>query len=570
MHRAEWLTGGTRWGVICALLAALLCSSSLSAGLQTEDYIHRNTSRTTHRWVNLWGEGHASAGNYAMQDLGGLPWITAPHYQLQLFRPLSSFTHHLDYRLWPDTPWIMHMQSLLWFGVSVILLSVLYARICASKQVAAIATLFYAVEDAHGMAIGWLANRNALIATVFGLAALILHDRARREKWKVGALLSALAAWTALQAGELALGTFAYAASYAIVIERGPLVQRLRSLVPWIIAGASWAIHYKLSGFGARGSGWYVDPISQPFEFLQVVVERLPLLVAAQVSGLSVETFSAMFQHNRVVLLVFLAAASFVLARFMVARPEARFWALGAVLSAVPVCATLPSDRLLFFVGIGVFPLLAEIVVAAFRGELAMQPVSARAATVVVGAAAFLSHGLDAAANLPERAKGIAFFQNQINILAVGAFKDVRRDQEVVLLTVPDYLTSSLLPTVYAGMGGTSPRHTRALYGGNEVVEVRRPNAQTLVVTAPHGFLAADGNRIFRGRAYPMRPGEGLALTDMTAIVRSVNDSDEPTEVEFRFGAPLEDPRFVWRTWKSYGFVPFTPPPVGGTALVGP
>ena len=38
----------------------------------------------------------------------------------------------------------------------------------------------------------------------------------------------------------------------------------------------------------------------------------------------------------------------------------ARFWAAGMIFATIPVCATLPMDRLLTFVGIGAFGLLAQ------------------------------------------------------------------------------------------------------------------------------------------------------------------------------------------------------------------
>jgi hypothetical protein len=38
----------------------------------------------------------------------------------------------------------------------------------------------------------------------------------------------------------------------------------------------------------------------------------------------------------------------------------ARFWGGGMALALVPACATLPANRLLFFVGLGGMGLLAE------------------------------------------------------------------------------------------------------------------------------------------------------------------------------------------------------------------
>ncbi len=56
----------------------------------------------------------------------------------------------------------------------------------------------------------------------------------------------------------------------------------------------------------------------------------------------------------------FLGLVVFAMAPLLRRDRLARFWAAGMVFAAIPVCATLPMDRLLTFVGIGAFGLLAQ------------------------------------------------------------------------------------------------------------------------------------------------------------------------------------------------------------------
>ena len=77
-------------------------------------------------------------------------------------------THWLDYQLWPDAPWMMHAQSLVWLAGTVLIAGLLYRRIEAVPWVAGLAVLLYAVDDARAAPASWIANRNALVASVFG------------------------------------------------------------------------------------------------------------------------------------------------------------------------------------------------------------------------------------------------------------------------------------------------------------------------------------------------------------------------------------------------------------------
>ena len=63
---------------------------------------------------------------------------------------------------------------------------------------------------------------------------------------------------------------------------------------------------------------------------------------------------------------VFLTLLFAVLSPLLRREPVARFWALGMVLSLIPICATFPMDRLLFFVGLGAAGLLAQFLAVAF------------------------------------------------------------------------------------------------------------------------------------------------------------------------------------------------------------
>ena len=128
-------------------------------------------------------------------------------------------------------------------------------------------------------------------------------------------------------------------------------------VVAWATLRAYW-------GYGVRDMGLYIDPLTDTSRFLTAAAGRFPILLLGQwspiPSGVAImlrpPVSTALWWFAVVFLGVLLLAMSPLLRR----DQRARFWAMGMVLAAIPVSATLPSDRLLTFVGIGAAGLLAQ------------------------------------------------------------------------------------------------------------------------------------------------------------------------------------------------------------------
>jgi hypothetical protein len=98
---------------------------------------------------------------------------------------LTVPTHQLDYWLWPDSPHLMHAHSLVWLAALVAAVAWLYRQILGPTWVAGAAALLFAVDDAHGACVGFLANRNVLVAGFFGVLALAANAITRFSGGKV-------------------------------------------------------------------------------------------------------------------------------------------------------------------------------------------------------------------------------------------------------------------------------------------------------------------------------------------------------------------------------------------------
>ena len=269
--RAPALLG--RWWLPLAtiVLALLLVSPSLGIGPMGDDYMHM--ARVDPRL-------HAPGFAYAPLDLftfvsgdpsqrsvlleeGVFGWWMAADSRVAFWRPLSSLTHVLDHLLWPRSWVLAHAHSMTWFAALLVVLTALYRRFHA-PWIAHLALVLYAVDDARGWVLGWVAHRNALVAATLAFAALLVHDRARRDGWRPGRWLAPALFAAALLGGEAALGVTGYLLAHALFIDSGPLPRRLARLWPYAALSVAWLAAYKALGYGTSGGGMYLNPLDEP------------------------------------------------------------------------------------------------------------------------------------------------------------------------------------------------------------------------------------------------------------------------------------------------------------------
>ena len=315
----------------------------------------------------------------AYKDLGVLPWWSEDELKFRFWRPLSSFTHVVDYTLWPASGVLMHVHNVAWLAALVAVTALLYRRLIAIPMIGGLATLLCALDDAHGMPAAFLANRNAMVAASFGVLSLWLHDRFRRGGWTPGGILSPLAFLAALLGGESGIGIAPYLLGYAIFMERRSGAARFATIAPHAVVGIAWLVFYKSGGYGTFGSGFYLDPMGQPAEWFSHFLIRAPLLLLGQ-WFLPPSTFAFAWTQAQTLGIaafgVVVRALVFFLSRPILREdPTARFFAFGMLLAVVPISAGFPHDRLLFCVGIGAAPLLAMLLARLFdRSELEAPP----------------------------------------------------------------------------------------------------------------------------------------------------------------------------------------------------
>ena len=554
-----------------AILAAALVLPSLTGGWAGDDHFHhmRLAGPADRPELQLLESDSPFAlftffdgdpeRNARLIDVGLTPWWTYLELKAAFCRPLAGLTHHLDYWLWPNLPSLMHVQSVLWYAALVAAVAVLYRNILGVTVAAGLAAVLFAVDDAHGMPAGWLANRNAVIAALLGVLCLVAHDRWRRAGWKPGAAVAPLALLLSLFSCEAGAAVMFYLLAHAVFIDSGKLRGRLASLLPAAGVVVLWRVAYVALGYGVGGTGLYIDPVLEPMRFAAAIADRGLFLLQLQwaIPSSRVHVYGVVFFAVLILLLIPVLRRS----------RSARFWATGMLLSVIPICGTYPDPRLLIFVGLGAFGLMAELMTMALSTE-AKRPTTPLWRWPAVGLSVFFVAihlvlapvGLAGRAARPFGPKGL--MEDVIRGIPLG---DAVEQRDVIFVNAP-IAYGGHLPILRAMEGRPVPRHTRVLGPSGAGVRLSRPDAHTLVMQPRGGYLSQIPDRIVRSRTRPMSLGQTIELTGLTIRVARLTADGRPAEVAFRFDVPLEDPSLLWLHWVDGRFEPFTPPEVGQTA----
>jgi hypothetical protein len=564
-----------RWSPLVVIALALaLAAPSLTTGFVADDWLQLLIAQGLQSRLpglpkgalDLFSfAGHSVGGNQAAIDVGMFPWWADPEAKLAFFRPLSSLTHLLDWKLWPHSPVVMHAHNLLWFALTIAAASYVYRRFCGNAFTAGVATLLYAIDDAHGPALGWIANRNAMIAISLALPILVLHDRWRRDGWRPGLWLGPALLGVALCAGESALAVVGYLVAHAICLDKGRLATRLLRLWPYLLVVVIWRAIYLHLGYGTSNSGIYFDPGHDPRAFWSAFPERALWLVAGQLS-LPWSDLGVMWPYigeraYHIAFVVATSSAAFVIA-FLIPQvrrdPIARFFALGAAFCIVPICSTFASDRLLWFVGIGAMALIAQ-----FLTSGPFSPIGRIGFAVIL-----IIHVVLAPPLLVNRSRSM----DTVDLPLKRGDESLPRTPDtahrtVVLVNPPADFYSGYLPIRRAAYDRPRPLF-RSLATGFDGVTVTRTDDHTLVVAPAKGFLFHISEHMLRSR--PIAPHATIHLTGLQIDILTMTPDGRPASARFRFDVPLSDPSLYFAKWVGQRYQPFELPAIGATVTLPP
>jgi len=561
---------------VAVALGILLTAGSLGNGLVLDDLYHRRVlldgvgylDRPRSPWdlFSFFGDDPA-VPNEARRS-GVWPWWMGG-VVIRFFRPVSSLTHALDYALWPDRIWLMHLHSLLWLAALLTVVAFAYRKLLGPGLATGLSTLAYALDGGHGITVGWLATRNMIVAATFAIAAFALHDAHRRRGFRLGAWLSPLVLLLGLCSAELALGIMGYFLAYALFLEPARGWRRALTIAPHLGVVAGWAVVYRALGFGTHGTGLYTHPVEEPGAFLGAVAERWPVLVTSQMtlpfSDVSSVVPGAEPLVAAVMLLLGIAVALYLFPALLRDEPRARMLAAGALMAAVPCCTTFPHSRLLILVAFGFFGLLGLLI-----ARHADHPWPSRGrrllAGVLVARHLALAPLLLVTGSLSPRTIAAILDRASRSLPS----EPMIAKETLVVVNAPHAFLVSFVPALRQERGLPAPRRLRTLGTTMGEVRITREDEQTVLLETPGGYLEGRAHQVMWDPADRRDAGYHVDLGDMTVTVLAATADGRPETIRVHFTSSPTAAPFRWVVWHGDGFVPFALPEPGQSATIAP
>lgn len=533
-ERFERSLASPRAPLWAAVLALLLCLPSLAAGEFLDDHLMRAQARAglpawdRYRFV----EAHQIA---ELREQGTFGWWSAEQLHVSFFRPISALTHALDYALWPDAVWLMHLESALIYALLTWLVARLIQRVHGPGLIAGVAGLVFAIDESHAATAYWISGRNTLIAAAFGVLALLAHLRWRERDaaspcWRWAVLASA-ALGASLLSAEAGLCSFGYLLGWSLCCERGRLLVRLLPLAPYVAVILAWRIAYASAGFGASQSGVYLDVGASPGLFAARALLFSPSLTFTALSLPITDVILARPWTSGVLALGGLLLL-WALAPTLRANASARAWALGMLFAAVPFAATWPTTRLLPVISIGSAALIGLVYEAWRSGEL---PGRARRFTyrlmllcnLALAPMAFVLAGLST-----------RLLEAPHRVLAAELPDDAGPH---LILNSPTEITNLYTKAIRERVGQRWPQPTYLLYVGIEPLEVVRTGERTLELTSERGWAGEQLDRLSRDWREGFVVGQQVRLAHAEITVLDVTRDGRPRQVRVELDRSLDE-----------------------------
>jgi len=527
-----------------------------------------------------------------LKNYGVLPWWTPDDLRASNWRPLDSFTHWLDYRLYPNSALMIHIHNILWFAALISLVTILYRRLMVPAWTGGLAAILYLLDESNYLPTAWIANRNLLLSVVFGILALLAHHRKCTNRSLAANIFAPICLILSLLSTEAGIAIVAYLFAYAIFLDKRKWTSRILSLAPYILIVILWRVVYSALGHGAYGSDFVIDPVREPFRFAVKVLERAPFLLMAQWSCLPAEIASFLPTSEKIN--AWLVSGGFLLLLIIIFKPllvknrVAKFWFTAMLLSVLPICATLPMNRNLLFVAIGAFALIAQFAKGLRTKEIWL-PESRlwHALAQVMCITLLFIHIILSGTGRIFQPRVIQAVQNQLkSTMQIGPLIG-SENQDIVVVNAPSPFNSFYIPPFRAHYNESIPQAIRVLSPGFAPIEIIRINERALQVRTKYVNLLSCGKRpgsplihfyehlngSFRNRSLPLNPGEKIVLPRLTVEIIDVDEKGMPTTVLFEFTVSLDHSTIRWLqfNWENGTYCPFRVPEIGQTCeIAGP
>ena len=514
----------------------------------------------------------------ALLDAGRLPWWAARNVHLGVFRPLASVLTYLDYTTLDALhhPWRMHIHSLLWWlflvgGVATLLGTLL------PLPIAAISVGLYAFDDGHIVPFAWPANRSQLVALAFIIWALWLEVLAERRGSRTLRAIAAASVALGLAAGEHALAPLTYFAGF-FLLGSGTWLERARKLLPSIALVAFYICLRASLGYGVAGSGFYVDPLSEPLRYAEACLTRVPLLLGELIFSASSEWWYWGYPWQRFewfreltptafwlqpgvrVGLVSLGIVAGVLTLAAIRQlgdsdgrlgeRQLRWLLIGALVSLIPLSGTIALGRMTVAPAIAFNALIAYVAWRSVR--ILRQRVSVRSC---VAAAAVLLVVFELAVIEPVlRSRDGAHYMHGITHLERGWVEkaeygsDDLTHNHVFVLSSRDMASQFSITYILHAAGRAMPASATLLSPMGEKAQLlsrRSENVFDIEFSTLRTRVPPMNGSVYRSEGDPLTVGDVVSMRLFDVTIMDV-ENGQPNHLRFVFKSSVDDLSYVF------------------------
>ena len=261
----------------------------------------------------------------------------------QFYRPLTSLSYWLDFKLWGLNPAAFHLTNILLQVINSVLLLFLLLRLGMSGASALAAAVLFSVFPTHFENVAWISGRTDLLSFLFAALSALSFLSFLEKKRRGPLFLSALFFWGGLLAKENVLMV---PALFLLALRRKGAKARdlLAVSSPYVLAAAAWFC-LRAVAFGGDAPALAGRTILDAFSAIGFYAARL-----AVPFGLTVTVDSGpVFANPAYAILGVLTAVLFVVSLAFVLdrgskRMAAPFILAAAVLLLVPSIAVIFSS----------------------------------------------------------------------------------------------------------------------------------------------------------------------------------------------------------------------------------
>jgi hypothetical protein len=536
----------------------------------------------------------------ALRSSGRLPWWSDPGLHLGFFRPIASALIWADFAVLHGerSPRRRQLHSLMWWAASVFAVAAVLRQVLPLPA-AIMGVLLYTVDDGLALPVAWSASRSELIAITLMFFALAAHldwkrRRLARSRWLALGLL-----WLAVWNGEYSIALFAFVIACELADVATPLRERIATLASMSMPIALYVSVRASLGYGARGTSFYIDPLSEPARYLHALMIHVPVLAGDLCWGYAADNWYAgpMWREQLLDLavvpsawleleklrmlqltlgwfgLIVIVMATRWLWRAAKPGPALSALLLGSLLALLPLAGALPMSRLTVGPSLAFDAAFAWLFTEAWKRL--RTPEAFRAKLLLGLCCAFIvgEHGIHAglrSRTLAELYASSAHIdENWVAYARLDASKLPKR--HVFIVSAPDVATQMSLPYIrhlhHTGAPNSSEILLPPMLGE---FQLSRPSASTLEVSVPKSDEMSD----FRHSAYLLAEhefsaGQRFPGARFATIVVSVKNG-LPTKLRFDFARSLDDASYLFVYPTEDGLLPIAVPAIGSAVKLPP